>query len=98
MDISIRCAAPVYATLVNGLTHVVASIALRRYNPALYTALVLFLSWGIFLLIYFNAITRSSLVFNGVGLLVGNAIIVVYALRRRSKLESNFRGGAEANS
>jgi hypothetical protein len=91
---------PVYATIFNGFTHAIASIVLRRYNPGLYTALVLFLPWGIFLLIYFNAITRSSLLFNGVGLLVGillHAIIVVYALRRRSKLESRFRGEAEAS-
>jgi len=62
---------PVYATIFNGFTHAIASIFLRRYNPGLYTALVLFLPWGIFLLIYFNAIARSSLLFNGVGLLVG---------------------------
>ncbi len=52
------------------------------------------------MLIYFNAITRASLLFNGVGLLVGillHAIIVVYALRRRSKLESRSRGEAEAS-
>jgi hypothetical protein len=43
------------------------------------------------LLIYFNAITRFSLFFNGIGLLmgvVGHVIIGVYALRRRGKLES----------
>ncbi len=82
---------PVYTTLLNSVTHVIATIAARRYNPGLYTALVLFLPWGIFLLIYFNAIIGSGLLFNGVGLLVGiivHLIIVVYALRRRSKLES----------
>ena len=51
---------PVYATIFNGFTHVIASIVLRRYNPGLYTALMSFLPWGIFLLIYFNAITRSN--------------------------------------
>jgi hypothetical protein len=62
---------PVYTTVINGFTHVIVSITLRRYNPGLYTALVMFLPWGIFLLIYFNAITRPSPLFNGVGLLVG---------------------------
>ena len=81
--------------------HAVASIVLRRYNPGLYTALVLFFPWGIFLLLYFNTIVRYNLLFNGVGLLVGivlHAIILVYALRRRGKLESrSHRAGAEAN-
>ena len=52
------------------------------------------------MLIYFNAIPQSRLLFNAIGLLVGillHAIILVYALRRRSKLESHYRGGVEAN-
>jgi hypothetical protein len=91
---------PIYTVLVNGLTHVIASLALRRYNPGLYTTLLLFFPWGIFLLVYFNAATGASLLFNVIGLLVGivgHAIIVVYALRRRGKLESGSHRGAEAN-
>jgi hypothetical protein len=91
---------PIYTVLVNGLTHVIASLALRRYNPGLYTTLLLFFPWGLFLLVYFNAATGSNLVFNVIGVLVGivgHAIIVVYALRRRSNLESGSRRGAEAN-
>jgi hypothetical protein len=90
---------PIYTVLVNGLTHVIASLALRRYNPGLYTSLLLF-PWGIYLLVYFNAATGPSLVFNVIGLLVGivgHAIIVVYALRRRSRLESGSRRGAAAS-
>jgi hypothetical protein len=82
---------PVYMTLLNGLTHVIASLALRRYNPGLYTSVLLFFPLGIFLLVYFSRITPSNLVFNWVGLVaavIGHAIIVVYALRRRSKLEA----------
>jgi len=91
---------PIYTVLVNGLTHVIASLALRRYNPGLYTSLLLFFPWGIYLLVYFNAATGPSLVFNVIGLLVGivgHAIIVVYALRRRSRLESGSRRGAAAS-
>lgn len=91
---------PIYTVLVNGMTHVIASLMLRRYNPGLYTTLLLFFPWGIFLLIYFNAAAGASLLFNVIGLLVGivgHAIIVVYALRRRGKLESGSRRGAEAN-
>ena len=54
---------PVYAIFFNGVTHVITSIALRRYNPGLYTALALFLPLGIYLLMYFNTITRSNLLF-----------------------------------
>ena len=81
---------PIYLTIINGLTHVIAGIALRRYNPGLYTSLLLFFPWGFFLLVYFGGITRFSLFFNGIGLLaavIGHAIIVVYALKRRRKLE-----------
>jgi hypothetical protein len=91
---------PVYATVFNGATHIVASIALRRYNPGLYTALLLFLPWGIFLLIHFSGITRARLAWSGVGLLAGivlHAVIVVYAFRRGSRLESGSQGGAESN-
>jgi hypothetical protein len=51
------------------------------------------------LLFYFNRITPSSILFNGIGLLaaiIGHVIIVVYALRRRSKLETGSLRGAEA--
>ena len=37
---------PVYATVFDGFTHAIASIVLRRYNPGLYTALVLTVPWG----------------------------------------------------
>ena len=33
---------PIYLSILNGVTHVIASVVLRRYNPGLYTSLVLF--------------------------------------------------------
>ena len=78
----------------------VASLALGRYNPGLYTSVPLFFPWGIFLLVYFIRITPSSLLFNAIGLLaaiIGHAIIVVYALRRRGRLETGDLRGARAN-
>jgi len=36
----------IYLVLVNGVAHIVAAIAMRRYNPGLITALVLFLPVG----------------------------------------------------
>ena len=88
-------------TLFNGLTHAVASLALRMYNPGPYTSLLLFFPWGIFLLVYFIRLAPSSLLFNAIGLLaaiIGHAIIVVYALRRRGRLEAGDLRGAGANS
>jgi hypothetical protein len=91
---------PIYMTLFNGLTHVIASLALGRYNPGLYTSVLLFFPWCTLLLVYFTRITPSSLLFNGIGLLaaiVGHAIIVVYAIRRRGKLEAGSLQGARVN-
>lgn len=36
---------PIYLTIINGFTHVIAGIALRKYNPGLYTSLLLFFPW-----------------------------------------------------
>lgn len=89
---------PVYLTLINGVTHVVTAVALKGYNPGLYTALLLFFPWGIFMLIYFTYFTgeiQAPVLFNVVGLLsgiVGHAAIVAYAIRRRSRLESGRPG------
>ncbi len=80
----------VYLSLINGFTLMIAGIALRRYNRGLYTSLLLFFPWGFFLLVYFSGIIRFSLLFNGIGLLaavIGHAIIIVHALKRRRKLE-----------
>lgn len=82
----------IYATVINGTTHALGGVALRRYNPGLYTSLVLFLPWGLFLLVYFNSILAESLLaFNVVGLLIGvglHAVVMGYLLRRRAKLLS----------
>src|SRR5215212_1431679 len=83
------------------VTHAIGSISRRRYNPGLYTSLALFFPWGIFLLIYFNRIVTSALLWNLCSLLVaiiGHAIIVVYAIRRRRRLEAGSLGGAEAGA
>jgi hypothetical protein len=80
---------PIWLTLFNGLTHVIASLSLRRYNPGLYTSLALFFPWGLFLLVYFAGVVASDVLFNAIGVLaaiVGHAVIVVYALGRRARL------------
>ncbi len=78
---------PVYLTLVNGVIHLLATARLRRYNPGLWTALALFLPWGVLLLRYFNDFTGTGLLTNIAALLFAVAVhvaIVVWALRRRA--------------
>jgi hypothetical protein len=91
---------PIYLTILNGITHVIAGVILRRYNPGLYTSLVLFFPWGLFLLVYFNGIIQADVLFNGIGVLAGiagHAVIVIPVLRRRNRLEASTRGGFPSN-
>jgi hypothetical protein len=77
---------PVYLTLVNGIIHVLTSLRLRRYNPGLWTGLVLFLPWGGYLLWALNGQTGAGWVANLLALLFAlalHAVSVVYILRRR---------------
>ena len=86
----------VEAMVFNGVSHVLMGVALRRYNPGLYTSLFLFLPWGVFLIFYFSSTVPSSLVWNVVGLLTGgfllHAIILVHVFRRRRALLSPAGG------
>ena len=91
---------PIYLSILNGVTHVIASVILRRYNPGLCTSLVLFFPWGVSLLVYFNGIIQAKPLFNGIGILAGiagHAVIVIPVLRRRNKLEASARRGFPSN-
>jgi hypothetical protein len=82
---------PVYLTLVNGVIHLLATARLRRYNPGLWTALILFLPWGVVLLRYFNDFTGAGLLTNLAALIFAialHAAIFVWALRRRARLQA----------
>jgi hypothetical protein len=89
---------PIYLTLVDAVVHLLTSLRYRGYNPGLWTSLVLFLPWGGYLLAFFNDLTRAGLLVNVAALLfavVVHAAIVVFALRRRERLEAE---GASAQS
>jgi Na+-translocating ferredoxin:NAD+ oxidoreductase RnfE subunit len=84
---------PIYLTILNAVTHAIAGVVLRKYNPGLYTSLGLFFPWGAFLLVYFNWIIQANLLFNGIGILAGiagHAVIVIPVLRRRNRLETTM--------
>ncbi|KQZ99931.1 hypothetical protein ASD64_14110 [Mesorhizobium sp. Root157] len=90
VDLGIGLAA-VYLMLINAIVHMAGAIRSRSYNPGLVTAVVLFLpfsgyaSWQIQIS---GAATTDDHI---IGLLIGiavHAIIVAYALCRRSALAS----------
>jgi hypothetical protein len=76
-----------YLTLINGLLHVFQGVALRRYNPGLWTSLVLFLPLGGWSC-YAIGIDMDWL-WHGLGIgvaVVVHALIIVHVLRRRALL------------
>ena len=78
---------PVYLTLFNAIIHIATTLRMKRYNPGLFTAIVLLLPWSVFLLVWFQREASHLLAFNITGILagvLGHAIIVAYALRQRS--------------
>ena len=80
---------PVYTVIINALIHVATAAALRRYNPGLYTSLLLFLPAGLALLVDLNRTIDSRLIFNSIGVLLaiaGHAAIMGYATKRRARL------------
>lgn len=82
---------PIYLTLVNALLHIGPGLRLCGYNPGLWTALILFVPWGAYLLVFFNGLIVSGdrLLYNVIGLVAAIALHVViigFALRRRAAL------------
>ena len=90
---------PAYLMTVNAVVHVLGTLATRRYNPGLYTALALFIPWGVFMTVFISARTSNALAFNIFGLVVALAIhagIVIFALRRRRELTASAQSFVRA--
>ena len=82
----------VYLMLVNAAVHIVGAVRTRGYNPGLGTAVVLFLPVGFYAFWRIQASGEAGAADHAVGLVVGvavHALIVVYAVRRRSVLETS---------
>ena len=77
----------IWLTLLNGLVHVVQGVALRRYNPGLITAVVLFLPAGIVGVWVMHASGHGSAGWQMLGFAVAAAIhlAIVAHVRRRMK-------------
>jgi hypothetical protein len=74
----------IYLVLVNGAAHLVAAIALRRYNPGLITAMLLFLPVGglaLWILQATNPASKDHVI--GIGVSLGiHLAMFLWALRR----------------
>jgi hypothetical protein len=75
----------IYLTLVNAILHVVSTIVLRRYNPGLVTALVLFLPVGAWALVAVARAPGVTTTYHVIGLAIAVLIhvgILVHVKRR----------------
>ena len=79
----------VYLMLVNAMVHIVGALRSRSYNPGLATAIVLFLPFAGYALSRIQASGAATVADHLIGLVLGigiHAMIVAYALRRRSAM------------
>jgi hypothetical protein len=82
----------VYLTLVNAFAHLGQGIAMRRYNPGLVTAVVLFLPLSVWSLLVIRENGAASLFHHALGLgaaIFIHAVIIAYVGSRRRR--SRFR-------
>ncbi|MBW6426115.1 HXXEE domain-containing protein [Rhizobium sp. XQZ8] len=68
----------VYLTLVNAIVHIGPAIVLRRYNPGLITAIVLFLPLSVWALAEVSALPGTGLGHHVLGL--GSAVLIHMAI------------------
>ena len=76
----------VYLVLVNALVHVVHAIIFKRYNPGLFTAVVVFLPLGSFTLAAIDRAGGGSVTSHAVGLVTAIAIHAAILLHVKRKL------------
>jgi hypothetical protein len=72
----------VYLVLVNAVAHVVAAILWREYNPALWTALALFVPAGTLALVAISGVPGVERIHHVVGLAVGIGDCCLYPEQR----------------
>jgi len=64
----------IYLPLVNAFTHIVVAVALRRYNPGLWTALGIFIPLGIWSLVVVSSASGAG--WGAQALSLGGAILI----------------------
>jgi hypothetical protein len=77
----------IYLPLLNGLSHIIVTVAIRRYNPGLWTSLVLFLPVGIWALAVVSAASHAGWQTQGealgIAILIHALILIHVKLRLR---------------
>lgn len=79
----------IYLPLVNAVLHLGVTIRLRRYNPGLWTGLVLFLPFGIWALLVVSAASQATWAEQGMALgaaILLHALIIGYVKARIRRL------------
>ena len=82
---------PVYATLMNGIIHILTSVKLKLYNPGLVTSIVLFVPWGLLCAWVWTRYLDHPWRATAIGLtgaVAVHAVVIGYALRRKKQLEA----------
>jgi hypothetical protein len=77
----------IYLTVINGLLHVMGSIALRKYNPGLWTSLFMFLPIGGFGLYEISQLEEVNFWWHGGGIVfaIGLHVILLLLVRLQAK-------------
>lgn len=80
----------IYLAVVNAIVHVAHALIFRCYNPGLASAILLFLPFGVYAILRFDAMGAGGATAHAVGLgiaIILHAMIIVHAVRRRAMLE-----------
>ena len=87
-----------YLVLVNAVVHVVHAAIFSRYNPGLFTALVVFLPLGVVSLVLIERAGEGSIASHSIGLAAAVAIHAAILLHVRRKVLTlrQMRGGIAA--
>ena len=79
-----------YLTLLNGLTHIIVALVQRRYNPGLWTSIVLFLPLGAASIVILTMATQAAILYQVIGLvsaILVHGIILIYIRRSMRSLK-----------
>ena len=76
-----------YLTVINGLVHILGGIALRKYNPGLWTSLFLFLPVGGYCLYVLSQLAEVTLWWHGVSIALVIVFHIVIIISQRPRLQ-----------
>ncbi len=75
-----------YMVAFNGIVHISTSIRMRRYNPGLWTSVVVFLPLGIYIIYLVSKISGTGLLYNGIFLGVAILLHAMIMLNMRRQV------------